>query len=374
MKCTKGFFSAVVLSALVAAAPASAKTLKAAYFVSPKHPVGVGYQFFADELKKETKGSVTVRIFPGESLLGAKAISDGVRDEVADIGHVVQTYTPAYYPHGVMVNDLAMVGPNDMAGSMAVTELNILHCAGCVQEFSKQNQIFIAGTSTPPYMIIAKGDFNSVDKIRTKKLRAAGSLWDRFCRSIGAVAVNMPTAGMYEAISRGTLDGALYAIGGLKTHGLGDVAEQVIMLNSGSFRAVSLLSTNKNSWAKLSVDERKAFLRVAAKTVVRTTGSYAEGENEGLEVAKQKKIPIVQPDPELLRLRNEFVENDLKLTIASAKEKLKLDDAAEFVANYRKLYDKYEKLIAPMGNDEKKLSDLLYNEVYAKLDVTTFGK
>ena len=374
MKRTTALLGAAALAAMVAAAPASAANLKAAYFVSPKHPIGVGYQFLADQIKKESKGTVKIRIFAGESLLGAKAISDGVKDEVADMGHVVQTYTPAYYPHGVLVNDLAMVGPNDMAAAMAVTELNILDCAGCVAEFAKQNAYYMAGTSTPPYVIIAKGDFNSVDKIRTKKLRAAGSLWDRFCRAIGAVAVNMPTAGMYEAISRGTLDGALYAIGGLKTHGLGDVATQVIMLNTGSFRAAALVSMNKQSWAKMTDKERTAFMHVLPRMVVRTTAAFAEGDEEGLKVAKAKKIPLVQPDPELLRLRNEFVKKDEGLTIKYGTEKLHLADAAQFVANYKKLYAKYDKLIAPMGKDEKKLSDLLYKEVYAKLDPKTFSK
>ncbi|MGE0766454.1 MAG: C4-dicarboxylate TRAP transporter substrate-binding protein [Hyphomicrobiaceae bacterium] len=360
-------------TAIAIAAPAEARELRGVYFVSPKHPIGIGYQFLADEMKRETEGAVTIRNFAGESLLAAKAISDGVRDGVADIGQVVMTYTPAYYPHGVVINDLAMVGPNDMAGMMAVTEIYLLHCPGCLAEFDKQNQLPLSGISTPPYVIIANGDFNSLEKIRLKKLRAAGSLWDRFCRSIGAVAVNMPTAGMYEAMSRGTLDGALYAVGGLKTHGLSDVAKQVIMLNTGSFRAGALYSTSKTAWKSLAPDQRKALLRSISKAVVRTTAAFLEGDVEGLAAAKAKNIPVVQPDPELLRRRNEFVENDLKLTVKNATEHLHLADGAEFVANYRKYYDKYEKLVVPVATDEKKLAEILWSEVYSKIDVAKFG-
>src|SRR3546814_4704172 len=67
------------------ASGASALTLKAVHYLSPKHPIGVGYETFAEELKKNTDGEIKVRIFPAESLLAAKAISDGVRDQVADI-------------------------------------------------------------------------------------------------------------------------------------------------------------------------------------------------------------------------------------------------------------------------------------------------
>ena len=361
------------LAAMTTAIPASAKQLKAAYFVSPKHPIGQGYTFLAEEVNKESKGALTIRVFPGESLLGAKAISDGIRDGVADMGQVVTTYTPAYYPHGVLINDLSMVGTNDLAAALSVTELQLLACGGCLEEFGKQNQIPFSAISVPAYVIIGNGDFNSPEKIKLKKLRAAGSLWDRFCRSVGAVAVNMPTAGMYEAMSRGTLDGALYSIGGLKTHGLGDIAKQVILLNIGSFRAAALFSISRTTWKSLTIDERKIMLRSMSKAVVRNTLAFLKGDEEGLQVAKEKNIPVVQPDPELLRMRNEFVENDLKLTVKNATENLHLADAAEFVANYRKLYDKWEKLVTPIATDEAKLAELLYNEVYAKLDPATFG-
>ena len=365
--------SAALAASAIAGLPASARELKAAYFVSPKHPIGQAYTFLADEVNKESKGALTIRIFPGESLLGAKAISDGIRDGVADMGQVVATYTPAYYPHGVLINDLSMVGGNDLAAALSVTELQLLKCPGCLAEYGKQNQIPFSAISVPSYVIIAGGDFNSVEKIKLKKLRAAGSLWDRFCRAVGAVAVNMPTAGMYEAMSRGTLDGVLYSVGGLKTHGLGDIAKQVIMLNTGSFRAAALFSMSKSTWKSMTLDERKVMLQVLPRAVVRNTLAFLKGDEEGLAVAKEKHIPVVQPDPALLKLRNDFVENDLKLTVKNATEKLHLSDAAEFVANYKALYAKWVKLVEPIAKDEAKLDELLYNEVYAKVDPTSFA-
>jgi len=369
---------AIALTALagLGVAPATvsaATTLKAAHYLPPKHPVGMGYEFFATEVKRLSKGEVAIRIFPGSSLLGAKAISDGLRDQVADLGQVVMTYTPAYFPHGMLINDLAMVGENDIAGAMTVTELLLRECAACQAEFAKQGQVPLTGISTPGYVIIAKGDLNAPDKIKGAKLRAGGSLWDRFSRSMGAVGVNMPTEGMYEAVSRGTLNGVLYAVGGLKSHGLGDVATQVIMLSSGSFRSAAMISFSKASWGKLNAEQRGQILRAASNALVHATLAYLKTEEEGVKVAQQKKIPIVQPHPELLRLRNEFVENDLKNTVANAKTKPGLEDAAEFVANYRKLYAKYEKLVAAAGKDEAKLAEILYNEVYAKLDPATYG-
>src|SRR3546814_16008212 len=99
----RAFFAASLLALTVGmTSGASAVTLKAAHYLSPKHPIGLGYETFASELKKNTNGEVTVRIFAGESQLGAKALSDGVRDQVADNGFDTLTHPPSYSPHGIL--------------------------------------------------------------------------------------------------------------------------------------------------------------------------------------------------------------------------------------------------------------------------------
>ena len=358
---------------LAAALPVSAKTLKGAHYLSPKHPVGLGYQEFADTLKAETKGSLTVRIFPGESLLGAKALSDGVRDGVADFAFMAITYTPSYYPHGIFMSDLAMVGDDDMMAAFAITELFALHCQPCQAEFLKQNQVFTTMMSTGPYVLIANTDVNGADKIKGKKLRAGGPLWDRFASYAGGTGVNIPSSEMYEALSRGILDASMIAFGALKSNGLADVAKQVVAMPLGSWRAGSLFSTNRDTWSAMSVDERKAYFRAATVGMVRVVNEYLANDDTSIALAKEKNIPVLKPDPSLVKLRADFIEADLPGIIANAKTKLGIADADAFVAEYRQLYAKYEKLIPPVREDKGKLADLLYTEVFAKLDPATYG-
>lgn len=354
------------------AGSASAVELKAAHYLSPKHPVGVGYLAFAKALKKDSGGSVTMRIFPGGSLLGAKAISDGVRSQVADIGFDVLSYTPSYYPHGVMLIDMAMVGTNDMAAAFAITELFMMHCKPCLAEFEKQNQVFTSGLSTSPYILLSRVDINSAEKIKGKKLRAGGSLWDRFADFVGATGVNVPSSEIYESLSRGIIDTAVYAMGGLKSHGLADVTKQVITLNLGSFRSGNLFSFNRDVWSKLTTEQRAAVFKALPVGVVTTVNAYHHADAEALELAKQKNIPVLEPDPSLQKERDAFVEQDLPGVIKNANTKLGIKDAAGFVTQYKELYAKYVTLIEPIRDDPTKLSDLLYKEVYAKLDPATF--
>ncbi len=369
-------FSVLLVGTLLAMSPVpevAARTLKAAHYLSPRHPVGLGYQTFADELKRNTNGDLTVRIFAGESLLGAKAISDGVRDGVADIGFDTLTYTPAYYPHGMLMNDLAMVGENDMAAAFAITELFALECPACLTEFERQNQVYVSGVSTGPYVLIGKGDMNSPEALRGKALRAGGPLWDRFARFAGATGVNIPTSEMYEGLSRGILNGAIYAVGGLKSHGLADVATQVVMLPLGSFRSGNLYSFNRDVWSSLTPEQRKAVFQAASAALVRTVNAYHAVDDEGVALGKEKGIEILEPSPGLQKLRREFVEQDLLEVVANAKKSLGIADAAKFVADFQRLYAKYLPLVEPIQDDPAKLADLLYNQVYAKLDPATYG-
>lgn len=348
--------------------PASAEmTLKAAHYLSPKHPVGVGYEVFAKKLEEGTDGEIKLRIFPGQALLGAKAISDGIRDQVANVGFATWTYTPSYYPHGILLNDLAMLGENDMAAVFAITELFTLHCKPCLAEFAKQNQVFLTGMSTAPYVLVANTELNSAEKIKGKKLRAGGSLWDRFASFVGGTGVNVPSAEIYESLSRGIIDAAIYAVGGLKSHGLADVASNVVLLNLGSFRAGSLYSFNKDTWKEMTPDQRKVAYKAASAAVVRTTVEYHKADEEAVELAKEKKIPILDPDPSLVKAKADFVEDDQPFVLKNAKEKLGIADPTAFVDKYKELLGKYEKLVGPIEGDQDKLAALLYDEVFAKL-------
>lgn len=367
MRKTLSALSALAFAIVMAGPASAASTLKAAHYVSPKHPIGVGYTSFAKEVEARTDGQLKVRVFAGGSLLGAKALSDGVRDQVADVGFIVYANTPAYYPYAVLLNDLAMLGENDMAGLFAVTELFSQHCEPCQAEAFRQNQVFLTGISTTAYGLIARTDVNSAEKIRGKKLRVAGSLWDRFASSVGATGVNVPTAEMFEALSRGTIDGAIYAVGGLKSHSLADVASSVVLLNLGSVRSGSMFSLNRDVWTSFTPEQRTAVYKAAAKGVVTTTRAYIQADEEALELAKEKKLPIEQPDESLIKARAAFVQADEAVVIRNAKEKLGIENPEAFIEKYKELLAKYEALVPPIETDTDQLAELMYNEILARL-------
>src|SRR5690606_21051605 len=287
--------------------------------------------------------------------------------QVANVGFATWTYTPSYYPHGILLNDLAMVGEDDMVAVFAITELFTMHCKPCQAEFAKQNQVFTSGMSTTPYVLVANSDLNSAGQIKGKKLRAGGPLWDRFATSVGGTGGNVPSAAISESLSRGIVAAAIYAVGGVKSHGLADVATNGVMLKLGSFRAGSLYSFNKDTWKEFTPEQRTAAFKAVAAAVVSTTNAYHRADDEALELAKEKKIPINKPDASLVKAKAVFVEKDQAVVIKNAKEKLGIADPKAFIDKYNELLAKYDKLVKPIENDADQLSALMYDEIFAKL-------
>lgn len=361
-----------ILTAAISGSALAKTEIKGATYLPPTHPLGEGYEVFKKVVEKESDGDIRVRLFQGGALLPAKAISDGLRDRVADVGSVVVTYTPSYFPRGLLIGDLALVGPNDTAAAFALTELVLMHCPGCQADARAQNQIAFSMTSTPQYVLVGKGPMNTLETIKGKKLRAGGPLWARFAEALGATSVNVPSSEIYEGLSRGILDAAIYARGGLKTHGLADVADTVSEVPFGSFRAFPYFSYNISSWRSLTPAERTVVLKGVATGTVANRIAYDQGEIEGVELGKEEGVKFLQPDAELMEAVNAFIEKDLAVTIERWTNK-GVPEAAEIVATYKELYKKYEPLVTPISNDRDKLTALLWDKVYSKIDVNTFG-
>ena len=77
---------------VAAAAPASAQdkpvTLKLSHWVPPAHPLQKAIQEWAEDVKKESGGTISYMIFPSEQLGKAFDHYDMARDGIADFTYV----------------------------------------------------------------------------------------------------------------------------------------------------------------------------------------------------------------------------------------------------------------------------------------------
>ncbi|MDE2455565.1 MAG: TRAP transporter substrate-binding protein, partial [Burkholderiales bacterium] len=90
--------AAALACAFAAAAPAQTVNLKLSSWVPAQHPLNPSLQAWADDLKKESGGTLTSTLFPGEQLGKAFDHYDMARDGIADFAYVNPGYQPGRFP------------------------------------------------------------------------------------------------------------------------------------------------------------------------------------------------------------------------------------------------------------------------------------
>ncbi|TNE33352.1 MAG: hypothetical protein EP348_13105 [Alphaproteobacteria bacterium] len=345
-----------------------------ATFLSPKNPVvEYGAVPFMKRVEKDSKGDLSFKLYAGGSLLGGKNMVQGLRDGVADIGQIVFGYYPAEFPYASLIADMAIYGSYPPAISAAVTEFNFLHCKGCLEDYKRNGLVVLGSASTSTYELLGKEDVSKVESLKGMKVRAAGALWARWLNYVGAIPVSMPSSEMYESLSRGQVDVVMQPLGAMKSHSIWDIAHKATMLDLGTYRSWGIFSVSAKYWATLSVPEREILMKNAAIGLIDTSKGYMAKDEEVLKMAKEKHVELIQPSEGLRKSVTDFLKSDRATVIETAKTKYKIADPEPLMDTLIALIEKWEKKFAPIKDDNKAMSDMLWNEVLSKVDVKTLG-
>ncbi len=187
-------------------------TLKVADSYPVGHPVSEGgAKYFMERATELTDGRVRFDYFPAEQMGAAEDLADLVQSGVVEIAMVGPAYEPAKLPLSG-VGELPAIVESSREGSLAVERL--MREGGILyrEEFApKDIRPLVVGLLTSYETLTGDTPVKVPDDVRGLQLRSAGGTFDLTVEAIGATPVAMPTTDMYEAISRGTVDGAVLA-------------------------------------------------------------------------------------------------------------------------------------------------------------------
>lgn len=178
-------------------------TLSYAFFAPAQTFPAVQMQRWADEVHERTNGQVTVKLFPGSSLLTASNMYDGVASGVADIGLSATSYEPGRFPLINLAGSLTGQDVDSETASTAVFQL--------IEEFGdempglKDFKVITAFTSEPAY-IQTIDPVRKMEDLNNKQVRISGSNSPSL-EALGASAVGMSQAEAAEALQTGVIDG-----------------------------------------------------------------------------------------------------------------------------------------------------------------------
>lgn len=364
---------ALSLGAAMVSGAAVAKDLKIGSGVLPTHTNQIGYEAFAKSLKEKAP-ELNVRILP-LSFLNISQMFAGVRDGVVDMGFVLAPIIPAEFPESQLPINLAMLGNSGFAMAGAMTEY-LMTCQECLAERSKRNHIYLASVAAGPYWILSTKKITTLDDLKGKKLRSGAAPWSRWAQDMGAVAMSITPNEIFEAMSQGTLDGAMVPVSELTNLRLVDVVKHITLdAPMGTYHGMEILNMNRNTWRSLTDAQRRAVLDSAALGSAVISQRYLGDIDRNFAEAKKKNIQVHRAAPDLVAKSKAFAESDLARVAASAEKEYGIKDAAAKAARFRQLVQKWEKLIpADIDKaDPKVLADIYLREIYSKIDAKTYG-
>jgi TRAP-type C4-dicarboxylate transport system substrate-binding protein len=200
---------------------------------------------------------------------------------------------------------LANVGSNpalwkdSWTGSKAYAALYAQQPA-MTKELDKQNVQLISAITTPTYYLLGrKVELHSLDQIKGMRIMSSGQI-AVLLQSLGAQIVSISTPEGYEALQRGTVDGAVYGVTAAATYGIQTVVRSLWEIPVGGLPLLVVM--NKDVWNSISKPDQQAILKIAGEFAKAFHEIYqVGGDKKSLEKFKAAGVKIVQPDQESLK-------------------------------------------------------------------------
>lgn len=335
---------------------------------------------FAEAVEEHSGGDLTIRGYV-QSLLSFMETPAGLRDGLADLGHVLTPYFPSDFPNTILLTELTMALGQEEASdrqimyayNAAVAEFVINDCPECVQEHLNHNQIYLGMASTGPYALSCNGAVTSLEEMAGKRVRIAGSQWARWVQALGGSPVSLPVNDTYEGLSQGVVDCTASNLSDLTSFKFIEVVTDITVgLPGGTFGGVGT-NMNADRWRSLSEKDRTSVLYGAAMASARILTLYYDDHQEVLRIANESDVlSLHEPAANAVNATREFVESDIDTVAEYYAERYKIGNAKERLLAFRARLTEWIQRVEGIETEEE-LAELYWNEVFSKVDVSSYG-
>ncbi len=295
-KVLKSLALGMLAAAVLASQPVAAQDKKLVPRVADQFPVGhffprYGIKPWMEQVTKATNGEVRFEYYPAEQLGKAKDLLSLVQSGVADVVLFAPSYASDKMPLTAVMELPGMYADScqaTLAHRKLIGEGGIL----AQREYAPNGVRVLFSGIYPPYQLVsAKRKIDSPKDMEGMKLRVLGGAMDLTIRKLKAIGVKMASTEAFEAISRGTLDGAIFSYGVTVNY---KIPAQYVTVGNGFGSAAAIFIISENRWKQLPDNVKKAMAE-AGEAASRSVCAGMDKEEVGdLEKLKQKGVTVVR--------------------------------------------------------------------------------
>lgn len=259
-----------------------------------------GGKVFVDAVTAATNGKVTFEVYPANQL--GKEQFSVLQSGLADVAIITPAIAGGKLP---LTSVTELPGLYQSSCEATGKYWEIVKPGGPLNEAEyKPNGLHpIYVTTVPPYslMTVSK-ETTTLESLQGLKVRVAGGAMNKTVSALGGIPVQVPGPEMYDALSRGTVDGAIYsrmALNAFKLEPLLKYSVDGIRLGSGS---IVMVASDK-TWNGLS-DELKAAIAEAGKAAQKHLCEYQDAQEAQVskDLVEKNGWTIVDLPPEQVKL------------------------------------------------------------------------
>ena len=268
---------ATLLALLFTATVAMAQrpvSLRLAHFFPATHPAETELvQGWAEALAEASDGRISVVSYPGQTLLAAPEIYDGVVTGIADIGLSAFAYTRGRFPLLEVFELPGVTYKNSkVASQVAWDAIKALNPA------ETQDTKLLMVLATGPGDLFTKSPVRTLEDLRGMEIRATG-LSAKTLAALGAIPVAMPQSEAYEALSRGLVKGNLSPLEVLQGWRHAEVTDYLTM-TPFLYNTLFFVTMNQRAWDRLPEDLQTVVTEVSEKFFHDVAKGLWDAQNE----------------------------------------------------------------------------------------------
>lgn len=300
-----------------------------------------------DQIERRTNGRVKVQIYFGGSLTGWPEALPGLQTGLSDMAQVCPPYFPSEMPLSMIV-EMVGVSTDLWVLQKAATDLyNLDPYVKAEQEKLGLKPMFTHCSGLMHYAFRDK--VFTFEEMKGKIVRTYGGSLFEAEKGIGLKSVFMPYGDIYEALTRGTIDGTgfTYIVSDGFKHW--EAVKSVVEVGAGYSMGLQR-SMRLDTWNKLPKDIQDIFMKLQSDWIdYFAKAMYAETallqtkwKNFGVDVRDMTPADKEKLQKEILPAAQEaFVKQVEKMPGG--------EHAREVWAHYQKLRDKYQNIVDTKG-------------------------
>jgi len=332
--------TAVAMGASLQSVNAQELVLRYNRWLPHTHPQDVEGLFpFFEEIERVTEGRV--RVEPTTSSLGpAPRQMELTQSGVADITYGGQSMTPGLFPLADIVA-LPFIGESAEAISVAFWRTHEKYFSD-VETYDGVHVLSLLAVA--PYQVYSVDkQIDTVDDFSGMKLRSTGAISPKIAEALGAVPVPIHLSGMYDALSKKILDGALNNDDQMRAFGVTEFVKHRLAIPGGLLGSPLYVVINQNKWDQISAEDQEAIMALAGETLAARLSrladiSAAEGvmemQTEGAVFTTANDEMLAEMKERLKPIEDEWIAKAEELGVdGHAALKMMRDVAAEVEAN-----------------------------------------